>query len=206
MKPKVLIGCEMSGRVRDAFLAAGREAVSCDLLPSETPGPHIQGDVLEALRSRQWALAILFPPCTFLCNSGVRWLYKQGTRERIESRWQSMRDGAAFFAACWNAPVARLVVENPVMHRHAKMEIEKLTGPLPEPCSVHPWQHSHGETKRTLLWLRGLPPLAPSCIVPGRIPRVHHASPGPDRWKERSRTLPGIAAAMAAQYAPLLFP
>jgi hypothetical protein len=195
----------MSGVVREAFITAGCDAISCDILPSEIPGPHIQGDVLEVLKSRHWDAAICFPPCTYLCNSGVRWLYKQGTREPVTERWQAMREGAAFFAALWNAPVARLCLENPVMHGHARAELGKYGVPG-SACSLQPFEHGHGETKRTCLWLRGLPALVPSNTVPGRTPRVHHASPGPDRWKERSRTLPGVGRAMASQWSPLLFP
>lgn len=183
--------CEFSGVVRDAFRARGHDAVSCDLLPSESPGPHIQGDCL----AQDWSgfdLIVAHPPCTYLCNSGVRWLHTQ------PGRWDKMHEAADFFRSIQALPVARIAVENPIPHRHAK---------LGKPTqSVQPWMHGHGETKATCLWLKGLPPLKPSKVVEGRTPRVHHASPGPNRWKERSRTLPGIASAMATQWGSLVPP
>lgn len=191
---KVLVACEFSGTVRDAFIAAGHEAVSCDLLPSATPGPHVQGDALTLLGDG-WDLLIAHPPCTYLANSGVRWLYGGKGSERDAARWAKMEDGAAFFAAMLNAPVPLIAVENPVMHGHARA----IVGRGPDQ-TIQPWQHGHGETKATCLWLKGLGPLQPSNVVEGRTPRVHFASPSPNRWKERSITLPGIAAAMAAQW------
>jgi hypothetical protein len=189
---RVLVACEFSGIVRDAFTARGHDAMSCDLLPSESPGPHHQGSVLEVILGG-WDLMIAHPPCTYLANSGVRWLYGGKGTERDEDRWRQMRLAAWFFEELLYAPaIPRVAVENPIMHRHAE---------LPKPTQiVQPWMFGHGETKATGLWLRGLSPLVPSDVVAGRAPRVHHASPGPDRWKERSRTLPGIAAAMAAQW------
>jgi len=191
---KVLVACEFSGTVRDAFIAAGHEAVSCDLLPSATPGPHVQGDALTLLGDG-WDLLIAHPPCTYLANSGVRWLYGGKGSERDAARWAKMEDGAAFFAAMLNAPVPLIAVENPVMHGHARA----IVGRGPDQ-TIQPWQHGHGETKATCLWLKGLGPLQASNVVEGRTPRVHFASPSPNRWKERSITLPGIAAAMAAQW------
>jgi hypothetical protein len=189
---RVLVACEFSGIVRDAFIAAGHDAVSCDLLPSERPGPHVQGNALIEAYRGTWDLMIAHPPCTYLANSGVRWLYGGKGTVRDPERWSRMEDAAAFFEALLEAPIPRVAVENPIMHRHAG---------LPKPSQiVQPWQFGHPETKATGLWLRNLPPLTPTNIVPGREPRVHHASPGPDRWKERSRTLPGIAAAMAEQW------
>lgn len=191
---RVLIACEFSGAVRDAFLALGHDAVSCDLLSSASPGPHIQGDAREYLGDG-WDLLIAHPPCTYLANSGVRWLYggKGATRDPV--RWRSMEDGANFFRLMLEAPIPRIAVENPIMHGHAKA----IVGRDPDQ-TIQPWQHGHGETKATCLWLKGLPTLKPSRVVDGRLPRVHFASPSPNRWKERSVTLPGIAAAMAAQW------
>ncbi len=186
---RVLVACEFSGIVRDAFIAAGHDAISCDLLPSERPGPHIQGDVRPLLRE-PWDLVIAHPPCTYLANSGVRWLYRDGRRD--EDRWARMAEAAEFFHECLLANAPRVCVENPVMHRHAGIRKANQF--------IQPWQFGHGEVKATGLWLRGLPLLEPTEIVDGRTPRVHHMSPGPDRWRERSRTFPGIAAAMADQW------
>jgi hypothetical protein len=191
---KILIACEFSGTVRDAFIARGHEAVSCDILPTTSPGPHIQDDVRKHL-GKGWDLIVAHPPCTFLANSGVRWLYGGKGADRDEDRWRSMEDGAAFFLEMLNASSPRIAVENPIMHEHAK----RIIG-IEQTQTIHPWQFGHGETKATCLWLKGLPMLAPTNIVEGRAPRVHYASPSPDRWKERSATLPGIAAAMAVQW------
>jgi len=184
-----LIACEFSGVVRDAFLARGHDAWSCDLLPTEKPGPHYQGDVYGFWR-QSWDLLIAHPPCTYLANSGVRWLYNADGSYNTE-RWAAMQEAAAFFWSLFHAPVARICIENPIPHKHANLPRYTQT--------IQPWQFGHGETKRTCLWLRGLPPLKPTDIVSGRQPRVHHAPPSKDRWKERSRTYPGIAAAMAEQ-------
>lgn len=191
---RVLVACEFSGIVRDAFIAAGHDAVSCDLLPSERPGPHIQDDVLRHLDCG-WDLMIAHPPCTYLANSGVRWLYGGKGTTPDPKRWGDMEAAAAFFLAFLDGPVERVAVENPVMHRHA--------GIRKADQYIQPWEHGHGEVKATGLWLRNLPKLVPTDIVDGREPRVHHASPGPDRWKERSRTMTGLAAAMAAQWGSL---
>lgn len=203
MKPLVLVACEYSGRVRDAFAAMGCEAWSCDFLPTESPGNHIQGDALEAMVGRQWDLIIAHPPCTYLCNSGVRWLAPGGRLNK--ERHKLMMEGAALFSDLYHSQAKRVCIENPVMHGYARRHLEEWHGVPTFTQSIQPWQHGDGETKRTCLWLRGLPPLVPSNIVPGRKASVHLASPGPDRWKERSRTFPGIAKAMAAQWAPLLF-
>lgn len=191
---KVLVACEFSGVVRDAFTALGHDAWSCDLLPSETPGKHLQGDALNHL-GEGWDLLIAHPPCTCLTNAGARWLYGGKGSVKDLKRWRAMEDSARFFLAMLNAPVPRVCVENPIMHRHAA----KIVG-QPYTQIIQPWQFGHGETKATCLWLKGLPPLKPTNVVSGRTPRVHHASPGKDRWKERSRTLPGIARAMAEQW------
>lgn len=142
-------------------------------------------------------LIVAHPPCTRLCNSGVRWLHTPPPGRTLEEMWTQLDEGAQLFSAFWNAPIERICVENPVMHRHAK---ERIVNYVNAAQSVQPWQFGHGETKRTCFWLKNLPPLIPTKIVDGRVPRVHHASPSPDRWKERSRFFPGIAAAMAKQW------
>jgi hypothetical protein len=192
---KVLVACEFSGIVRDAFIARGHDAVSCDLLPSERPGPHIIGDALEAIETVRPALLIAHPPCTFLANSSVRWLYGGKGKVVDLDRWNKMTDAALFFWQLLAAPVPKVAVENPIMHGHALDIIGHKADQY-----VQPWMFGTPETKATGLWLRGLPLLTPTNIVDGRTPRVHYASPGPDRWKERSRTDPNIAAAMADQW------
>jgi len=184
---KVLVACEFSGIVRDAFLAAGHDAMSCDLLPSETDGPHHQGDVRPLLREA-WDLVIAHPPCTYLANSGVRWLHD----DRHPGRWDDMIAAAGFFRECLDANAPRVAVENPVVHGHAGLP--QMTQ------SVQPWQFGHGECKRICLWLRGLPDLIPTRVVAGRDQRVHRMPPGPDRQKERSRFFKGVAEAMADQW------
>lgn len=193
---RVLVACEFSGAVRDAFLAQGHDAMSCDLLPTESPGPHYQGDALEVLRDG-WDLVIAHPPCTYLTKSGIRWLYSD------PERWQHMIDGAVFFRALLDAPAPRVAVENPIMHRWAAKIVGRKHTQV-----IQPWQFGHTESKGTGLWLRGLPPLigtsdareAMSVLPKREQHRVHYASPGPDRWKLRSVTFPGIAAAMADQW------
>lgn len=197
----ILIACETSGVVRDAWRRAGYDAISCDILPTETPGPHIQGDVTELL-AEPWDLVIAHPPCTYLALSGVRWLH-----ERPE-RWKSMRDGAEFFAKMFEFRTPLLCVENPIQHRYAV----SAHGQGRQDQVIHPWQHGHAETKRTGLWLRGLPPLTPtddvsdimSALPDAERHRIHRIPPGPERWKARSRTYPGIAAAMVAHWAHLV--
>lgn len=211
---KVLVAGEFSGIVRDAFIAAGHDAVSCDLLPTERPGPHIQGDVLDLLYrpggeptafADSLDLMIAHPPCTYLANSGVRWLYGGKGTTIDPTRWGQMEDGARFFATMLNMPIPRIAVENPIMHRYAKAIIaaETFDETDIEVTTIQPWQFGTPETKATQLWLRNLPALIPTGIVDGRTPRVHYASPGPDRWKERSRTDPNIAKAMAKQWGNL---
>jgi len=193
-----LIGCEFTGSVRRAFRALGHDAWSCDLLPAADGSPyHIQGDVRDHLRDG-WDAAIFHPPCTYLANSGVRWLYGGKGTVRDNRRWDLMTFGALFFKDCLNAKIPLVACENPIMHKYAV----EIIGRGPDQI-IQPWQFGHGETKATCLWLRGLPKLAPTQIVNGRKPRVHFASPGPDRWKERSITLPGIAAAWAQQWGNL---
>lgn len=185
---KVLVGCEFSGVVRRAFRALGHDAWSCDLLPAEDGSEHhIQGDVAPVLQER-WDLAILHPPCTRLANSGVRWLNERDL-------WVELEQAAAFFVKCLEVNAGKVAVENPIPHKHAL----KLMGRKYDQI-IQPWMFGHGETKATCLWLKKLPPLKPTNIVEGRQDRVHRMSPGKDRWKERSRTYEGIAAAMAEQW------
>jgi len=186
---RVLIACEFSGRVRDAFRALGHDAVSCDLLPTEVEGPHLQGDLRPHLRKR-WDLVIAHPPCTRLCNSGVRWLHERNL-------WDEMREAAAFFRLRLNANAPQVAVENPVMHRYAREEVGEA-----HLFSVQPWQFGDPAKKRTCFWVRNLPPLVPtsSMTAADATADCHLASPGPNRWKERSRTYPGIARAMAEQW------
>lgn len=180
----VLVACEYSGIVRDAFRAEGHTAVSCDLLPSERPGPHYQGDVFDLLQPGcVWDLMIAHPPCTHLSVSGARWF-----REKQEEQ----RAALDFVRRLLDAPVPRIALENPVSVISTAIRKPDQT--------IQPWQFGHGEVKRTCLWLKGLPLLRPTDIVEGREARVHRMPPGPDRWKERSRTYPGIADAMAQQW------
>jgi hypothetical protein len=201
---RVLIACEFSGVVRDAFSARGHDATSCDLLPSETVGKHIVGDVLPLL-SQKWDLMIAHPPCTYLCNSGVCWLVPHGVLNK--KRHAQMMAACDFFAALYWSDIPRLCVENPIMHKYARNYLGNTfhgwhhENPKPSQI-IQPWQFGHGETKATCLWLRGLPPLKQTNVVSGRKPRSHFESPSPERWKNRSRTLLGIAAAMAEQWTP----
>lgn len=181
---RVLIACEFSGIVRGAFLARGHDAVSCDILPSEWPGPHLQCDVRDVLGGG-YDLMIAHPPCTRLTVAGARW---------FKGREQEQADAIAFCELLWASPIPRIAIENPIGVLSTRSKLGKPTQ------IIQPWMFGHGEVKATCLWLKGLPPLIPTDIVSGRTPRVHFASPGPDRWKERSRTLTGIAGAMAEQW------
>jgi len=203
---KVLVACECSGTVRDAFLALGHEAWSCDTKPDERrSNRHIQGDVRDILADGWDLLMVAHPPCTRLCNSGVRWLSVPPPGRTLESMWRELDEGAALFSAMWNAPIERVAVENPVMHHHAKARIENFER---HAQSVQPWQFGNdpdgpdNEKKRTCLWLRGLPKLTPTGTLDGSTARdsVHKASPGPNRAADRSRFRPGLASAMAAQW------
>lgn len=187
---RVLIACEFSGTVRDAFAARGHDAWSCDILPTEKPGQHYHCDVREVIY-KYWDLVIAHPPCTYLTNSGVRWLYKKGTREKDEGRWRSMFDASHFFRIFTDYPGV-VCVENPIPHCYASLP--KYTQ------LIQPWQFGHGETKATCLWLKGLPELKPTNIVEGRKGAVWLMGPSPERQKNRSRTYPGIAEAMADQW------
>lgn len=195
---KVLVACEFSGVVRRAFRALGHDAWSCDLLPSEDDSAHhIQGDCLSALTAG-WDLMIAHPPCTYLCNSGVRWLSDGKTLN--PDRHKLMMAGCDLFAALYHAPIPRIAVENPIMHRYAKDYLQSAWKIPSQSQLIQPWQFGHGETKATCLWLRGLPLLKPTSIVSGRKPVVHHMSPGPDRQRLRSITYAGIAKAMSEQW------
>lgn len=192
---KVLIACEFSAVVRDAFRARGHDAWSCDLLPTEgDPRWHIRGNVFD-LPFSEWDLLIFHYPCTYLANSGVRWLFGGKGNRRDQKRWELMEQAARSFRYLLEMPIKRIAGENPIQHKYAQGIINKKPDQI-----IQPWQFGHGETKATCLWLKNLPLLQPTNIVEGRRPRVHYASPGPERWKNRSRTLPGIAKAMAEQW------
>lgn len=204
---RVLIGCETSGIVREAFLARGHDAWSCDLLPADGPtNRHIQGDIREVMQADWDLMAVMHPPCTRLCNSGVRWLTRPPEGRTLAEMWQELEDGAALFSEVWNvAHIPCVAVENPVMHRHAK---ERIKGYQKPAQTVQPWQFGtdpggpDNERKRTCFWLRNLPILRPTGTLDGSTARatVHTASPGKERWKLRSKFFPGLAAAMAHQW------
>lgn len=179
---RVLVACEFSGTVRDAFRRAGHDAMSCDLLPTEAPGPHYQGDVRDVLGDG-WELMVAHPPCTHLAVSGARW-FKDKRDEQAAA--------LDFVRLLLDAPIDRIALENPV---------SIISSRIRKPDQIiQPWHFGHGETKATCLWLKGLPKLAPTNIVDGRANRVHRMAPTADRWKLRSLTYPGIASAMAAQW------
>lgn len=189
---RVLVGCEYSGRVRQAFREMGHEAWSCDLLESEDASPyHKVQDAIRAAYSGAWDLMIAFPPCTRLTNAGARW-WKGREAEQVEA--------LEFVRALMNAPIKKIGIENP------PGKIGSAIRPADQ--YIHPWEHGHLETKKTGLWLKNLPPLVPTDDVYadmmklsiGERSRVHWMPPGPDRWKNRSRTYQGIANAMAAQW------
>ncbi len=187
-KLRVLVACEFSGIVRDAFKARGHDAWSCDLLPTEREGQHIQGNVLEILADG-WDLMIAHPPCTYLCNSGVRWLKSQ------PDRWDKMIKAAVFFRRLLLCDIPSIAIENPIMHKYAVKIIGRRQNQI-----IQPWQFGHGETKATCLWLTNVPKLNPTRLVTGREARIHKMPPNKDRGKDRSRTFQGIADAMAAQW------
>lgn len=208
---RVLIGCEQSGVVRRAFAARGFDAWSCDLLPSEDrSNRHIQGDIREVLDDGWDLICVFHPPCTRLCNSGVRWLHTPPPGRTREEMWAELDEGAALFSDVWNAPCPRVAVENPVMHKYAK---ERIRNFQPAAQTVQPWWFGDEAFKATGLYLRGLPNLVPTNKLtppkPGtddhkRWSQVYRAPPGPDRWKERSRTYQGVADAMADQWGGLI--
>lgn len=185
---RVLVACEYSGAVRDAFIALGHDAVSCDLLPTDAPGPHYQGDVRDLLMPDTWDLLIGFPPCTDLAVSGARWFKAKG-----EARQNAALD---FVRLLMNAPVPFIAIENPVSIISSRIRKPNQT--------IQPWMFGHGETKRTCLWLKGLPKLNPTDVVEGREQRVWKLPPSADRWKQRSKTFTGIAQAMAQQWSAAL--
>ena len=198
-KLRVLVACERSGVVRQAFRRLGHDAWSNDIEPADDGSPfHIRGDAVRAAYSEPWDILIAHPECTYLANSGAKHLYAGMNKANgpEPDRWANMGAAARFFLLLLNAPVARVCVENPIMLGHPR----RLFG-IPEPTqTIQPWQYGHGETKATCLWLKGLLPLRPTQIVEGREGRVWRMPPGPDRKKERSRTYDGIAAAMASQW------
>lgn len=185
MKPlNILVGCEYSGTVRDAFIASGHNAMSCDLLPTDKPGPHYQGSVFDVI-DYPWDVAIFHPPCTHLAVSGSRHF----APKKMDGRQQF---AAAFFMRLAKADIPRIAIENPVCVMSSLWRRPDQT--------IQPWQFGHGETKATCLWLKGLPRLRPTNVVGGREARIHRMPPSEDRWKLRSTTYTGIAEAMADQW------
>lgn len=181
---RVLVACEFSGIVRDAFAARGHDAWSCDLLPSERAGQHFIGDALDcAFMAGPWDLLIAHPPCTHLAVSGARWF-----KEKLVEQFQALQ----FVRELLAAPCKHIALENPISIISSKVR-------KPDQI-IQPWQFGHGEVKAICLWLKGLPKLVPTQIVEGRIARVHREPPSPERWKNRSRTYQGIANAMAEQW------
>lgn len=203
---RVLIGCECSGRVRDAFMRRGHDAMSCDLQETEVPGPHYKGDVRDVLDAG-WDVAIFHPDCTRLTNAGVRWLKVPPPGRTLVEMWRDLFAGAEFYRMLRGAPIPRIGLENPVMHCHAR----ELIQPGPRQV-VQPWWFGDPAFKATGLELIGLPPLVPTNKLtppkPGTAEHkawsmIHRASPGPQRKIDRSRTFPGIAEAMAEQWGAL---
>lgn len=206
---RVLVACEFSGIVRDAFSSKGHDAWSCDLLPTERPGNHIQDDVLKHL-DEGWDLMIAHPPCTYITNAGVRHLHDHvtsvnGVKEKVngKERWIEMEKACWFFIKLRWPPIPKVAVENPIPHRYARVFIGGYSQ------LIQPWMFGHGETKATCLWLMGLPNLQPThrkddlFAAPEpveRYARCHRTPPSKDRWKIRSRTYEGIAKAMADQW------
>lgn len=193
---RVLVGCEFSGKVRDAFRALGHDAVSVDLLPTEAPGPHIQGDVRKVLDDG-WDLGIFFPPCTYLTKSGIRWLHTE------QGRWEQMLLGASFFRELLEARIPRVAVENPIPHRYATQVIGCRQTQV-----IQPWMFGHREQKATALWLRGLAKLEPTddvrdetmALPPSERQKILWAPDSAGQAHARSITYDGIAEAMAAQW------
>jgi len=179
---KILVACEYSGKVRDAMRRRGHEAVSCDLLPTDTPGPHYQGDVFDIIDDK-WDMMIAFPPCTHLAVSGARW---------FEQKQKQQKAALQFVKDLMNAPIKHIAIENP---------ISIISSHIKKPSQViQPWMFGHGETKATCLWLKNLPLLRPTNIVEGREQRIWKLPPSEYRWKIRSQTYTGIAEAMAEQW------
>ena len=182
---RVLVACEYSGRVRDAFRAHGHDAMSCDLLPTEAPGPHYQGPVEDVLNDG-WDLMVAHPPCTYLARSGMHWTTR-GLRDP-----KLTEQALDFVRLLMAAPIDRWCIENPISVISCRIRKPDQT--------IQPWEYGHGETKATCLWLHNLPRLRPTNCVEGREERVLLMPPGPDRWKERSRTYQGVADAMGQQW------
>jgi hypothetical protein len=182
---KVLVACEFSGVVRDAFTREGHYAMSCDFLPTELPGPHHRGGILEVI-NQGWDLMIAHPPCTYLSSSGLHW------NKRIKGRENKTIAALSFVQLLMGANIPKICVENPVGCISTRIR-------KPEQY-IQPWQFGHGETKKTCLWLKNLPLLLSTNIVKGREARVHKMPPSLNRWKDRSRTYTGIAEAMAEQW------
>lgn len=190
---KVLVACEYSGIVRDAFIRAGHDALSCDIIDTESPGPHYLGDVRDVLYD-DWDLMIGHPPCTYLTNAANRWLYEDCATGTAADRWDKLREGAAFFNTLWNAPIDKICLENPLPGPEAAKLIPRLTD------KVEPGDFGHEESKGICLWLKNLPPLMSTMICDYREHKVHWCQPGKDRAKIRSRFFEGIAEAMAHQW------
>lgn len=186
---RVLVGCEFSGTVRDAFIRAGHDAISCDLLDTETPGPHYRGDVFTMPGLEDFDLGIFHPPCTHLAVSGSRW---------FEEKEEEQRQALAFVEKIMALDIPRIAIENPV---------SVISSRICKPSQIiQPWMFGHGETKTTCLWLKNLPKLKPTRIVDGRFARVHRLPPSEDRWMLRSKTYAGIADAMAEQWGTVEMP
>ena len=195
---KVLVACEYSGTVRDAFRAAGHDALSCDLLPTDAPGPHYQGDVADIINDG-WDLMVAHPPCTYLCSSGLHW------NKRRPERAQMTEDALKFVQFLLDAPIPRIALENPIGCIGTRIRKADQT--------IQPWQFGHDASKSTCLWLKNLPLLTPTAVVEPRIANgkkrwanqtdsgQNRLPPSEDRWKIRSETYAGIAAAMVAQWA-----
>ena len=181
---RVLIACEYSGKVRDAFISKGHDVMSCDILGTEKPGPHYKGDVRDILYDG-WDMLIGFPPCTHLASSGARWFKEKQSDGR-------QQEGIDFFMLLANSGIPKIALENPIGIMSSKYR-------KPDQI-IQPWQFGHGETKATCLWLTGLPKLVPTNIVEGREPRMWKLPPSKDRAKIRSETYQGIAYAMANQW------
>ena len=207
----VIVGCEYSGEVREAFRTLGHNAWSCDLLPADDNSPfHYQGDVFEAIEAQNWDIGIFHPPCTYLTNAGVRWLHehvqsRNGKKPVISGkvRWDYMREGANFFKQLLESDIPKIAVENPIPHKYAVDIIGRKYDQI-----VQPWMFGHAERKATCFWLKGLPKLVETDNVKAYMltlpkreqQRLHFLPPSADRWKLRSKTFSGIAAAMAQQW------
>lgn len=207
----VLVGCESSGVVREAFRALGHDAFSCDLLPADDNSKyHFQQDIFSVLNNREWDLAIFHPPCTYLTNAGVRWLHehvqsRNGKKPVMsgQTRWDAMYIATKFFRDLLECNIPRIAVENPIPHRYAVTNIGRKYDQI-----IQPWMFGHTERKATCFWLKNLPKLVPTNNVKAQMlllpkkeqQRLHYLPPSPDRWKLRSKTFEGIARAMAAQW------